>query len=172
MISNYLWATRLSMVLAFTFILSACGFHLRGSTPISPALQNIVINSQSGLIVFDQALNSALRRAGINVVNSGTPATGDAFELMVNPLSSQETILGTASNNDVLQLERQLTTHYFIRQANGKSLYGPRRISTSKLFTEQDASVNTKEASDADALNDMAEDLAEKLLLDLSYAPL
>jgi LPS-assembly lipoprotein len=163
---------RLPVIFVFAFIITACGFQLRGSNPIPPALQNIVINSQSGYIAFDQALNSALRRAGINVMDKGTPATGSVLELKVNPLLSQETILGTASNNDVLQLERQLITNYFIRQADGKSVYGPRRISTSKLFTEQDASVNTKEASDADALNEMAEDLAEKLLLDMSYAPL
>jgi len=163
---------RLPVLLALALIISACGFHLRGSNPLSPSLQRIALNSQSGFIAFDQALNSALRRSGITIVEKGSIISDDILELTVNPIDSQEIILGTASNNDILQLERQLTTHYFIRQADGKPVYGPRRISTNKLFTEQDASVNTKEAFDEVALDEMAEDLAEKLLVDLSYAPL
>ncbi|MFT2109911.1 hypothetical protein [Marinomonas sp. 2405UD68-3] len=163
---------RLPVLLALALIISACGFHLRGPNPLPPSLQRIVLNSQSGFISFDQALNSALQRSGITIVKRGTLLSDDILELTVNPIESQEIILGTASNNDILQLERQLTTHYFIRQTDGKSVYGPRRISTNKLFTEQDASVNTKEAFNEVALSEMAEALAEKLLVDLSYAPL
>ncbi len=165
-------SARLLVLLSLTLIISACGFHLRGNNPIPPALQRLILTSNSGSIVFDQALYSALRRSGINIVTEDTTSNDDILELTINPIDSQETILGTASNNDILQLERQLTTHYFVHKINGKSLYGPRQISTSKLFTEQDASINIKEAFDKVALDDMAEDLANKLLLDLSYAPL
>jgi LPS-assembly lipoprotein len=50
------------------FLLTACGFHLRGSTIFPPEIQTIAIQTPAGSDLFRSRLQEALRGAGVQVV--------------------------------------------------------------------------------------------------------
>mgnify|MGYP000224022805 CR=1 FL=1 len=158
-------------IIALTLGLAACGFHLRGLSPLPSALTQINLLSNSGSNSFDRALNNALIRAGVSVSQQGDQ-DNTRLELKINPLQSRDTTLSVTSDNDISQLERQLSTVYFIRNKEGKALFGPRTISTTQTLSNQNAEESTKAAYNASAMEAMAEQLAQQLVYDLAYAPL
>lgn len=160
------------LFLAFIALsVTACGFHLRGQVNIPQSLKTITLVSESKSNAFNTALRIALTRAGISVV-SPEAAGANVLELKVNELTNADTVLARNSSNDITQIERRLSTNYFIRQADGKSLYGPRTVSTTKTLANQNAEESTKAAYNKSKEEQMSEDLANQLIYDLGYAPL
>ncbi|MBJ7539940.1 LPS-assembly lipoprotein LptE [Marinomonas transparens] len=171
MTGSFTQTTRLLFLAFVTMSMVACGFHLRGQINIPTALKTLILNSQSGSDSFDRALRIALTRAGVTLVNKAD-ATEGILELKVNAISSSDTTLARNSSNDVTQIQRRLSSNYFVRQADGKALYGPRNISTSKTLANQNAEESTKAAYNKEQTEAMGEDLANQLIYDLGYAPL
>tara|TARA_R110001632_G_scaffold233029_1_gene376053 strand:+ start:34803 stop:35381 length:579 start_codon:yes stop_codon:yes gene_type:complete len=163
--------TRLFLLALLTMSIVACGFHLRGEVNIPARLKTLVVTSDSGSDSFDQSLRIALKKAGVVIIDK-TNATKGTLELKINPITSSDTELARNSSNDVSQIQRTLSSHYFIRQADGKSLFGPRTVNTNKTLTNQDAEESAKLSYNTAQTESMNEDLANQLIYDLSYAPL
>jgi LPS-assembly lipoprotein len=94
------------------------------------------------------------------------------LNLVVNGLQTSDTVLARASDNDVTQLERRLSVSYYLRDGNGKVVFGPRTVSTSTVLVNQDASISVRDAYNAQQMEQLGQKLAQLLVYDLSYAPL
>lgn len=151
--------------------LAACGFQLRSLAEHPTQLKTLTINSQSGSDGFDRALRIALNKTGIMVMDK-TNTTKDTLELKINPITQSDTELATNSSNDTSQIYRTLKSNYFIRQADGQSIHGPRTISTSRTLTNQDDEESTKLSYNTAQTETMHKELAAQLVNDLIYAPL
>ncbi|MBJ7554213.1 LPS assembly lipoprotein LptE [Marinomonas spartinae] len=162
--------TRFLLLIVLSFSVVACGFHLRGQVAIPESLKRLVLTSDSGSPDFDTALRIALTRAGVKVVDAKN-AGDDVLELKVNHLKKSDTVLARNSSNDVTQIQRELSGVYFIRQKDGKSIYGPRNFSTTQILSNQNAEESTKSAYNQTEMQTMANDLANQLVSDLAYAP-
>lgn len=164
------WAS----LLAASLLLAACGgFHLRGQTPLPEALQRIVLTSESGSIAFDRAMLRALANASVELVSAPDGEVPDGvLELKVSPLSESSSVLATNSDNDAKQIELTMRSTYFIRKSDGKAVYGPRQVTTSRLLSNQDAEQSTLSAYNSRQRDAMAEELAVRLVSDLAYARL
>lgn len=167
MFAPFRFATILMLILS----LSACGFHLRGLVKIPNDLQTLTLDSQSGSTSFDTELRIALKRSAVTVIDKAS-ATPDTYELKINAITTDDTVLARNTDNEVTQIERRLSLVYFIRDESGKALYGPRNVSTSQVLANQNAEESTKAAYNAEQTTSMHKDLATHLLSDLSYAPL
>lgn len=163
---------KLLAVTLFAFFMSACGFHLKGQLPIPVALQTIKLNSLSEMQGFDQTLSKLLKQAGINTLDENTLIDDEIYELKVLKITYTDKVLSKAANNDATEKERVLKASYFIRDAKGKSVYGPRNVSTSRVLSNQNASDDTVLAYNLEQMEEMADDLASQLVSDLAYAPL
>ena len=164
-------ATRLFLFAVLSISLVACGFHLKGTVQIPQRLQVMTLSSQSGSAEFDRAVRLTLSQAGVVIVDKAN-ATADTLELKVNKLSFSDTVLARNSSNDVSQVERRLSGVYFVRQSDGKSVYGARNISTSKTLVNQDAEESAKLSYNQTQMQVMYDELAKQLMYDLGYAPL
>lgn len=171
MIAAFTKTTRLLLLALLTMSVVACGFQLRGQVDMPARLKVLTLTSNSGSDAFDRSLRIALSRAGVTIINEAD-ATNETYNLKVNPISSADIELARNSSNDVSQIQRRLTSNYFIRQADGKSVYGPRTISTTKTLTNQDGEESAKLSYNKDQTESMNEDLATQLTYDLAYAPL
>jgi len=163
--------TRLFLLALLTMSIVACGFHLRGEVNIPARLKTLTLTSDSGSNSFDQSLRIALTKAGVVIIDKAN-ASKDTLELKINAISTSDTELARNSSNEVSQVQRTLSSHYFIRKTDGKSLFGPRVVSTSKTLTNQDAEASAKLSYNTAQTESMNEDLANQLIYDLSYAPL
>lgn len=171
MIAALTQTTRLFLLALLTMSIAACGFHLRGQADIPAPLKVLTLTSNSGSDAFDRSLRIALSKAGVTII-SEADATNETYNLKVNPIISADIELARNSSNDVSQIQRRLTSHYFIRKSDGKSVYGPRTISTTKTLTNQDAEESAKVSYNQNQTESMNEDLATQLTYDLGYAPL
>jgi LPS-assembly lipoprotein len=171
MIATLTQTTRLFLLALLTMTIVACGFHLRGDVTIPARLKTLTLTTESGSDSFDRSLKIALSKAGIVVVDQAN-ATKDTLNLKINAITSTDTELARDGNNDVSQIQRRLSGHYFIRQSDGKSLYGPRTITTTKTLTNQNAEESAKLSYNRAQTEAMSEDLANQLIYDLGYAPL
>ncbi|RBP84107.1 hypothetical protein EBI01_04870 [Marinomonas rhizomae] len=171
MIAALTQTTRLVLLALLTMSIVACGFHLRGESNIPTRLKVLTLTSESGSDRFDRSLRIALTKAGVVVIDKAS-ANQDTLNLKINAIKTQDIELARDASNDVSQLQRRLSSNYFIRQADGKSLYGPRSINTTKTLTNQNAEASAKLSYNTSQVAIMYEDLAKQLVYDLSYAPL
>lgn len=171
MIATLTQTTRLLLLILLTMSIVACGFHLRGQVNIPTSLMTLTMASDSGSDTFDKSLRIALTKAGVTIIDKSV-ATQDTLELKVNNITSSDIVLARDSSNDVSELQRTLSSNYFIRQTDGKSLYGPRKISTNKTLTDQSGETSSTQSYNTSQTEIMYNDLANQLIYDLSYAPL
>ncbi len=163
--------TRLLLLVLLSMSVVACGFQLRGQHSIPNTLYSITLSSESGVEEFDRSLRLALKESGIKVIDQ-EDASQTTLNLKVNKISSSNLELARDSSNDVSQVQRTLSSHYFVRQADGKSVYGPRHISTSRTLTNQNDDASVTLSYNTAQLREMYDDLATALMNDLAYAPL
>lgn len=156
-------------IAALSLLLSACGFHLRGEVNLPSQLRTLLLSSQSGSTGFDRDLRTALTRAGVTIAANDQE---NPLNLIVNGLQTSDTVLARASGNDVTQLERRLSVSYYLRDDNGKVVFGPRTVSTSTVLVNQDASISVRDAYNAQQMEQLGQKLAQLLVYDLSYTPL
>lgn len=171
MIGTLTHTSRYLLLVLVTMSLIACGFQLRGNVTVPDRLKVITLTSDSGSDSFDRALRIALSRAGIMIIDQAN-ATPDTLNVKINAIASSDTELARDANNDISQLQRRLSAYYFIRQADGKSLYGPRTITTTQTLANQNAEESAKISYNQAQTESMHQALANQLLYDLSYAPL
>ena len=171
MIGTLTHTSRYLLLVLVTMSLIACGFQLRGNVTVPDRLKVVTLTSDSGSDSFDRALRIALSRAGIMIIDQAN-ATPDTLNVKINAIASSDTELARDANNDISQLQRHLSAYYFIRQADGKSLYGPRTITTTQTLANQNAEESAKISYNQAQTESMHQALANQLLYDLSYAPL
>ncbi|WP_111638621.1 LPS-assembly lipoprotein LptE [Marinomonas shanghaiensis] len=162
--------TRLFLLALLTMSIVACGFHLRGNGSVPSQLKVLTLTSESGSDSFDRALRIELSKAGIVILDKNK-ATKETLNLKINSITTADTELARDGNNDVSQIQRRLSSAYFIRQADGKSVYGPRTITTAKTLTNQNAEESAKMSYNQAQEESLNEDLARQLIYDLNYAP-
>lgn len=170
MIATVNQTTRLLLLALLALSVVACGFHLRGTVDIPEKFKTLTLTSNSGSASFDQSLRIAFTKAGITIVDQ-TTANDSTFNLKINAITSSDVELARNSSNDVSQIQRTVKSQYFIRQPDGKAVYGPRNISTSRTLANQDAEESAKLSYNKTQTESMSEELANQLLYDLSYAP-
>lgn len=167
---------KFTLLIAFIALsLSACGFHLRGQTPLPERVKTLILITQSSSASFDRTLRSELAKAGVTLVSKEDTSVDlkGILELKVNTLVSSDTVLARDSTtNDVTQIQRTVSSSYFIRDESGQSLYGPRNIETTSVLTNQDAEESTKSAYNIQEMERLSKQLAKQLVYDLAYAPL
>ncbi|MBR7888960.1 hypothetical protein J9B83_08365 [Marinomonas sp. A79] len=170
MTATFTQTTRLLLLALLTMSLVACGFHLRGQVNIASQYKTLTLTSESGSDSFERSLRIALTKAGITLVDKAN-ATDDTLNLKINKITTSDVELARNASNDVSQVQRTLSSQYFIRQADGKAVYGSRTISTNKTLTNQDAEESAKTSYNKAQTDSMSEELANQLLYDLNYAP-
>ena len=128
----------------------------------------MVLLSQSGQVGFDRDLRTTLSRSGVTLLDE----SDTHLDLVVNRLQVSDTTIARASDNDVTQLERRLTVSYYLRNPEGKVVFGPRNVSATTVLSNQDGDLSTVEAYNAQQMELLGQQLASLLVYDLSYAPL
>lgn len=156
-------------ILIVTLLLSACGFQLRGELNVPAPLQTLVVSLSNHSQDFNRDLRIALAQAGIETIDAEPSA--NLYELKVNPLNTEDTVMARATDNDITQVQRRISATYFIRNETGKALWGPRTVSTSIMLNNQDAEQSIKAAYNAEQMQRVSRQLAEELVYDLNYAP-
>jgi len=148
------------------FMLSACGFHLRGTVNYPDALKTLYIQSTPQLNAFANRLKATLGMYHVTLVNSSknAPLT---LDLMSDSLTLNQITVG--SSQETRDYSVTYTVNYRILNQAGKTLVGPRAASDQSTVTAQPNEVldnNTPRV--AGAKRTLEQKVIYKLLLQLS----
>jgi len=145
-------AIKVLTLLALAFALSACGFHLRGSIPLSDSIKNMYLNAPEGN--FKAELEKALTRQGANLV--ATKAAADVV-LTVTKVDTDRTIGTLDDRGKANSYNLVLNVNYRLQTADEKEIRELTKINETRRYNFDPAFVVETEAEEAELLESMEE---------------
>ncbi|MDN2707916.1 LPS assembly lipoprotein LptE [Janthinobacterium sp. SUN118] len=158
-------AWRAMLAIALTMLLSACGFHLRGSNGsfmLPFATMNIGLPETSPLAID---LKRYIRAIGSTEVVD-TRDGADAFlEVLSDPERNRtKTILSLNSNGRVREYQLGYAINFRVLDKAGNQLLGPTSISLVRPITFNESQVLAKETEEAQLYRDMRNDMVQQIM--------
>lgn len=149
--------TIISMIMLFTFALSACGFQLRGMTDLS--FKNLYI--QGSTLSISRDLERSFQTNGVHVVENAEDA-----ELLLELLSenNQKRILSLSGGGLVREFELNYLVSFRVREAASPT-WGPvQTVRTRRDFSYNDNALLGKADEEARLNADMRNDAIREVL--------
>lgn len=147
--------------LAALLTLSACGFTLRGVTPLPPELQTLVLESAQPDGDFEREVRRALENNGVTLVESGSD-----YRLVLGGERISERTLSVNANARSGEFELALRVDYDLRQA-GSVISGPNLLATTRVYLTDPENAVAKEEEANLIRSEMRRELAQQLLRQL-----
>lgn len=158
----------LKHILIFCFaltLLSGCGFHLRGHTPIPEELKTLYLTSANPYSPLTKEVHRQLRTRGIHVLTEPKP---DVVTLRILQDNVSETINSVSADTKVREYRLAYTMNYQLIDTKGNRLGPSHSVVATRSYTSQ---LNQTLGSNQERLvleRDMRRDVAQQLLLRLS----
>ncbi|MEQ1440739.1 LPS assembly lipoprotein LptE [Fontimonas sp. SYSU GA230001] len=147
--------------------LSACGFHLAGTRPLPPALQNVYIEVIAPYRVLQPPLEAALRaglqRRGADVLSS---RSAEATVIRLSELTETREVLSIGLDGKALEFRLVTSVHYEVI-GGGKPLIEPGDLRLMRDYSFQPEQVLAKEAEEARLREFIQTEMAQLILLRL-----
>ncbi len=151
-------------VLILVLLLSACGFHLRGSVELPPMLERPhVVGDAFSLLVRE--LESLLLQSGATLVRQPKEASAIVRILSETPTRR---VLSVGSTGKAAEYELHYAVNYQLENPQGEVLQGPSTLSTRRTYLFDESQVLGKSGEEETLREDMQRDLARRLLQQLS----
>ena len=156
---------RAALALGLTVLLSACGFHLRGSNGsfMLPFATMYIGLPETSPLAID--LKRYIRAIGSTEVVD----TKDGADAILDVLSDPErnrtkTILSLNSNGRVSEYQLGYSINFRVLDKAGNQLLAPTTISLNRPITFNESQVLAKETEEAQLYRDMRNDLVQQIM--------
>ena len=149
------------MVLA---VLSACGFHLEGRTPLPQSMKAAYVQATDQQTDFVQSLRKALLTSGARPALEKSTASS-----VVNIL--KDVVVRRTLSVSALNKPNEYEVTYVVRfsvSAGDKELLAPQEISATRSYSFDETRLLAKEHEEAILRQAMAHDLADRVVRQLS----
>ncbi|KAB8065356.1 LPS-assembly lipoprotein LptE [Janthinobacterium violaceinigrum] len=158
-------AWRAMLAIALTLLLSACGFHLRGSNGsfmLPFATMYIGLPDTSPLAI---GLKRYIRAIGSTEVVSTKDGADAVLEVLSDPERNRtKTILSLNKNGRVQEYQLGYSINFRVVDKAGNQLLVPTTISLVRPITFDDSQVLAKETEEAALYRDMRNDLVQQIM--------
>lgn len=160
-----------ALALGLALVLSACGFHLRGNIPLPDGIKNMFIQVPEG--TFKEQLEDVLVNAGADIQSS---RSGADVVLRVTSAKSDRTVGTLDQRGKADSYNLVFTVSYVLLDSEGKNLRNV-SLSETRRYNFNPEQVIESESEEADLLADMEQDVALRMVrqlssvTDLDYAP-
>lgn len=156
---------RAMLALGLTVLLSACGFHLRGSNGsfmLPFATMYIGLPDTSPLAIDLKRYIRAVGSTEVVDIKNGADAV---FEVLSDPEKNRtKTILSLNSNGRVSEYQLGYSINFRVLDKAGNQLLGPTSISLNRPITFNDSQVLAKETEEAQLYRDMRNDMVQQIM--------
>ncbi|MGK5078552.1 LPS assembly lipoprotein LptE [Janthinobacterium sp. HLX7-2] len=158
-------AWRAMLAIALTMLLSACGFHLRGSNGsfmLPFATMYIGLPNTSPLAID---LKRYIRAIGSTEVVDTKDGADAVLEVLSDPERNRtKTILSLNSNGRVSEYQLGYSINFRVLDKAGNQLLAPTTISLNRPITFNESQVLAKETEEAQLYRDMRNDLVQQIM--------
>ena len=145
------------MGLMAAMLLSGCGFHLQGRTPLPPALKAAFVQAQDPRSDFVQSLRKAMLISGAHPTDGKEGSTA-----VVNVVKDELTrrVLSVSAANRPTEYEVTYTVQFSV-DSGGKTLLANQEVSATRSYSFDERLLLAKEHEEAVLREAMAKDLAD-----------
>lgn len=112
-------------------LLSSCGFHLRGSMPLSPPLQRLYLKTQSPYGELTHNLQQYLKMSGVYLADS--PQDASTVLDIISETTSQQ-LLGVSGTQQTRQYNLTLNVSFQVTDPKGNVLVAPVTLTQSRTL--------------------------------------
>jgi LPS-assembly lipoprotein len=151
----------LSISVAASLLLAACGFHLRGEAVLPPGMQRVYVDSSDPSGPLKRNLELALTRSGAKVEN----AAGDGIaDIKLSAVSLAPVVRSVNANAKVNEFTMLYHVELQISDAAGTVLLPKQVVEQSRVFTfDQTQAIGTGAEQDI-IKKEMERDMAQSIL--------
>ena len=153
--------------IACTFLLSACGFHLRGQGTLHMPFKTLYIQSANLYTPFIAELTRAVEAAGAEVVD--TPE-GAELTLHIVTEKMDKKILSLSGAGRVREYQLNLTISFRADAAVQQERIAPAELVLQRIFSYDDEQVLAKEREELLLQENLRSDAVQQLLRRLNRA--
>ncbi len=139
---------------------AGCGFHLRGSAPLPPALAKPWLDAPDRYSPLYTALTSQLRAAGVTL--AANPAEASAVIRLHQDETGRE-LLSVSAQNRPGEYEVYYTAEYSV-SSGGQQLLAPQQLTLTRDYGYDETAVLAKEHEEQSLRTALAEDLAAQII--------
>ncbi len=159
--------TRIILTVLTFFLLSACGFHLRGQGAFALPFQTLYIQSASDYSPFIGELKRAVQAAGVQLA-----ASPDTAQLTLNIVSETtgKQILSLSSAGRVREFQLRFSISFRAYDPMQQEWLPAEEIVLLRNLSYDDAQVLGKEQEEALLYQDMRSDAVQQMLRRLNHA--
>jgi LPS-assembly lipoprotein len=145
-------------------LLSACGFHLEGRTPLPDSMQRAYVQTTDAQTDFVQSLHKALLTSGAR-----PPDRRDEASAVVYVLKDEvvKRVLSVSATNQPSEYEVTYNVRFSVSTGD-KELLPPQDVSTKRSYSFDESLLLAKEHEEEILRQAMAHDLADIVMRQLS----
>ena len=156
---------RAVLALGLTVLLSACGFHLRGSNGsfMLPFATMYIGLPETSPLAID--LKRYIRAIGSTEVVDTKDGADAILDVLTDPERNRtKTILSLNSNGRVSEYQLGYSINFRVLDKAGNQLLAPTTISLNRPITFNESQVLAKETEEAQLYRDMRNDLVQQIM--------
>lgn len=155
-------ALALAVALAASAALAACGFQLRGSYDIPPAIVPVAIDAP-GASGVARALDETLRYGDMRVIADDEPA---ASRIEILDERSERRVLAVDARGKVDEYELRYSVRWRLVDARGGAgeLIAPAELSARRDYRHDPGAVLGSQDQEGLLIDDMRDDIAQRIL--------
>lgn len=112
--------------------IAGCGFHLRGTMPLAPAMHDIYLETQDPYGTLTRYLRQFLKMSGVNLVEKKAEAT--TVLVIISETTSQQ-LLSLSGTQQTRQYNLILTVTFQLTNPQGKALVPPQVAKETRTLT-------------------------------------
>jgi len=158
----YLYCIKLLLLSVLVGLLSSCGFHLRGSTPIPKELKTLYIQSRTPFGQFEQVLRDTLTTYKVNIVTEAKQAP-----IILNIISANlnQTAGAVSTSLTLRQYTLTYTVTYQVLTPAGKVIIPTASVSsTASLTTDMNQMMSSSNNITDQYLPDLQRDAVSRMI--------
>ena len=150
----------LCIAIGWMTLVSGCGFHLRGQTPLPAVLATPYLESADHYTLLYAALQTRLRAAGAMLVTD--PSAASAVIHLRKDETGRE-VLSVSASNTPSEFEVYYTVEYSVN-AGGSELLALQQVTLTRDFSYDETAVLAKEHEELSLRTALADELAGLIL--------
>jgi len=151
---------RYALLFSIFFLLSACGFHLRGTESSRFAIDEINLEARNRYGETVKELRDALKKRGVQVRSGAFPT------LLLSEEKQQARALGRAGSAQTVEMELQLTLDYQLLGKN-RLLLSEDTLQVRRIYVQDDNNIAANNGEQEQLVREMRRDLLGQLLMRL-----
>lgn len=159
---------RLSFIFFISFAITACGFHLRGTVPISDSIHRLAIEPHTPDLPLHREIRTLLRSSGVLIVSPSQKPDAILY-IISDEFIVEDTSIG--ADGRIREKSYTYASTFELKTPQGQTLLPVQRVQSQRLieFDPDLALAQTMQAQIVKEEN--RRDVANQLVRRLAYAP-